>query len=607
LTQTITPLGFSNTVVFNHQGLPASITDQAGNPTSLYYDAKGRLTNRTDRVATTLYEYDANDNQTSVAESGCTNTWTYDAYNRVSSYQDSNGNLIQYRYDASGNLTNLIYPGGRNVYYAFDSNNHLTNVTDWAGRVTRINYDLDGRLKTITRPNDTYRTVAYDAAGEATNMLEQNAEGFPIALFSYNWTNTGNMAWEFAAPLPHTNTLPTRTMTYDADNRLATADNNPISVDANGNLLSGPLTNDTFATYAFDARNRLWNVGGVTNAYDALDNRIGQTYGTNSTAFVVNPNSKLPQVLMRTKNGVTTYYIYGPGLLYQVTEAATATNLLTYHYDYRGSTIALTDANGNVTDRMEYSLYATMTYHVGTNDTPFLFNGRYGVESDPNGLLYMRARYYNSFLCRFINADPSGFSGGLNFYAYANGNPVSYLDPLGLGAVGENNTSSWITAGLQGTANDIAYGFRADANTTINTLNQAGNAILSTIGAAGQVQQTVLGSLGINANDPSQMLPLAAVGGEISALEGLGGLAGAAEGEGTLAGAIRNVNPTGGDVNCVNCSIATEYTLRGAPASALPTTGPLPISLITKEFGGSFTPVSGPMEIGRGQARMALR
>ena len=28
-----------------------------------------------------------------------------------------------------------------------------------------------------------------------------------------------------------------------------------------------------------------------------------------------------------------------------------------------------------------------MTYRVGTSDTPFLFNGRYGVQTDPNGLL----------------------------------------------------------------------------------------------------------------------------------------------------------------------------------------------------------------------------
>ena len=41
----------------------------------------------------------------------------------------------------------------------------------------------------------------------------------------------------------------------------------------------------------------LLNAGGVTNAYDAMNNRVGQTYGTNKTIFVVNPSAKLPQVL----------------------------------------------------------------------------------------------------------------------------------------------------------------------------------------------------------------------------------------------------------------------------------------------------------------------
>jgi uncharacterized protein RhaS with RHS repeats len=53
--------------------------------------------------------------------------------------------------------------------------------------------------------------------------------------------------------------------------------------------------------------------------------------------------------------------------------------------------------------------------------------------TDPNGLLYMRARYYNPYVCRFISADPVGFSGGLNWYAYADGNPIGETDPFGLG------------------------------------------------------------------------------------------------------------------------------------------------------------------------------
>ena len=66
----------------------------------------------------------------------------------------------------------------------------------------------------------------------------------------------------------------------------------------------------------------------------------------------------------------------------------------------------------------------------------FGYNGRDGVITDANGLLYMRARYYSPELRRFINADivPGEISNAitLNRYAYANGNPVSNIDPFGL-------------------------------------------------------------------------------------------------------------------------------------------------------------------------------
>ena len=293
--------------------------------------------------------------------------------------------------------------------------------------------------------------------------MEKTAGNQPIEVLVHNWNAAAEMQWEFAAPLPHAVTVPTRNMTYNADNQLATVDGNTVTLSLDGNLTSGPLTNDTFAAYTYDARNRLLNVGGVTNVYDVMNNRIGQTQGTNTSVYVVNPNARLSQVLMRIKNGVTNYYIYGAGLLYQVTETAASTNTLTYHYDYRGSTVALTDDGGNITDRIEYSLYATMIYRGGTNDTPFLFNGQYGVQTDRNGLLYMRARYYSPYLCRFLNSDPIGFSGGLNFYSYAAGNPVSLIDPFGLFGWGQFFTGiaelAGGTAGIAGAATgEVASG-----------------------------------------------------------------------------------------------------------------------------------------------------
>ena len=62
-------------------------------------------------------------------------------------------------------------------------------------------------------------------------------------------------------------------------------------------------------------------------------------------------------------------------------------------------------------------------------------NGSDGVVTDGNVLIYMRARYYSSQMRRFVNADivAGSISNAitLNRFAYANGNPVSFVDPFG--------------------------------------------------------------------------------------------------------------------------------------------------------------------------------
>lgn len=58
------------------------------------------------------------------------------------------------------------------------------------------------------------------------------------------------------------------------------------------------------------------------------------------------------------------------------------------------------------------------------------------MATDENGLYYMRARYYNSEIKRFVNQDvltgTISDSPTMNRYAYVNGNPISLADPFGL-------------------------------------------------------------------------------------------------------------------------------------------------------------------------------
>ncbi len=52
--------------------------------------------------------------------------------------------------------------------------------------------------------------------------------------------------------------------------------------------------------------------------------------------------------------------------------------------------------------------------------------------TEPNGFYYMRARYYDPKVGRFISEDPIGFDGGdVNLMAYVNNNPVMGMDPDG--------------------------------------------------------------------------------------------------------------------------------------------------------------------------------
>lgn len=97
--------------------------------------------------------------------------------------------------------------------------------------------------------------------------------------------------------------------------------------------------------------------------------------------------------------------------------------------DALGSVIAQADDSATIQTRYDYSPYGE-TQITGTDDgNPVQYTAR---ENDATGLLYYRARYYDPQLKRFISEDPIGLNGGINVYAYVEGNPIVGKDPYGL-------------------------------------------------------------------------------------------------------------------------------------------------------------------------------
>ena len=218
---------------------------------------------------------------------------------------------------------------------------------------------------------------------------------------------------------------------YDESNALVEQSGHEIEYDEEGNMRYVYVDGEKLE-FTYDSHNRLIRAGETEYIYNAEDVRIKKTNSESTTEYIYDTNARLSRLLVKVTDGVVTKYVYGLGLIGQETNDSYST----YHFDYRGSTVAVTDSDGTVTDTFAYDTYGKITSSTGETDVIFRYNGRDGVITEVNGLYYMRTRYYSPVIKRFINADiiSGDISNAitLNRFAYANGNPVSFVDPFGL-------------------------------------------------------------------------------------------------------------------------------------------------------------------------------
>jgi len=459
-------LGNTTTYQYDANGNRTQVADAKGQVTTYTYDTLNRLTQMVNPSFTVTYTYDAVGNRLTMTDPTGTTEYAYDALNRPTVITDTTGLALHYTYDAVGNRATLTYPDCQVITYTYDAMSRLIGATepfDPAHQVT-YTYDTAGQLSQVAYPNGVAGTHAYDALGRLTAITYTHAISGTLDFFQYTLDAVGHRTQAvdtngttsytydnldrltgviypdgeqvtYAYDAAGNRTAMTSTVsgaiayTYDTANRLLSAGSTTATWDVNGNMLTKGST-----TYTYDAANRLTQVvSGTTTVqytYTGDGKRVQRTQGGSTTQYLWDTNSPLAVVLVEVTDGVTTTYLCGADLLAQYDAAGNPTYLLT---DGQGNVRLLVDGNGNVVGSNDYDVFGAVRATSGSASTTYRNAGH--AADDAVGLVYMRARWYDPTLGRFLTPDPR-LPGAWNVqdwnrYVYERNNPMTYIDADG--------------------------------------------------------------------------------------------------------------------------------------------------------------------------------
>ncbi len=388
---------------------------------------------------------------------------------------------IGYAYDGYGHLSTQTYPTGLVVDYAPNPLGQPTRAGTYA---TDAQYYPNGALKQFTYGNGIVHTMTqnarqlpqrvsttgkamdyeygYDPNGNVAHVLD-HVTGTPTA--RHRWMTYDNLdrltsvasavfggsdhthrftydaldnieSWKHAGAKDYADYI------YDAQNRLTLIRNAAgaavvaIDYDEKGNL-----RNKNGQGYVFDFGNRLRSATGrETYRYDGLGRRV-QTTATNGKNTLWQ-YTQSGQMLFSSDWGEpaspaqqTHESVYLAGSVVAIIDHAWPSNAVMatkyQHTDALGSPVAVTNASGQVIERMEYEPWGTIIgkpNHNGIGYTGHVMDGA-------TGLTYMQQRYYDQSVGRFLSVDPvttdSGTGANFNRYKYAANNPYRFIDPDG--------------------------------------------------------------------------------------------------------------------------------------------------------------------------------
>jgi RHS repeat-associated protein len=450
---------------YDAAGARIAATDGRGTSTT-EYDARGRVLRSVDADGGQIeYTYDASGNLLARISPSQSLVYAYDARNRlievVRTVDGEAPMTTRYEYDANGNRSAMLGGDGIRTEYSYDRRHRLRQLVKKAAAgavILAMNYTVDASgMRTAVEEADTQgavRAVAYtyDAVKRLTRETIDHRDDARDRDTSWSYDRVGN---RLVQTLAADGTTETTAYAYDTNDRLlsetrtggTTSGTTTYAYDANGNTREKSAPGEV-TTYAYDDANRLVEAvtpqGRTAYVYSADGLRVRQIHtpagGTPTTTWYVQDTAYAYAQVIEQYNSQGTgpkslaaTFTFADDLVAQTRYDTGSPVTRFVHADGFGSTRWLTDANGMITDSIDYDAFGLEIEREGSTAVEHLYRGE---RFDANVAAYdLRARLYTPGNGRFLTQDSfAGFSmdpQSLHKYGFNHNDPVNRVDPSG--------------------------------------------------------------------------------------------------------------------------------------------------------------------------------
>jgi RHS repeat-associated protein len=451
------------------------------------YDSLGQLKTLASSEGTIHYEYSYADDGLPIAVKdlikGTSTLKRYDSSRRLIQETLGSGLSIEYEYDRLGRPVKVVYPDRSSVEYGYvgillkevaREGKHSYRHTYAAynllglpssmeliqkGGAVRIDCGLSGKIEAITHPawREQLAKGNYDAQGNLLKIAIKDRAGTQEIHYCYDALRQINAE---TGVISHRYTLDSHYNRVAKDG--ASEKVNPLNqvthtaewdylYDDNGNLVQ-KRNKESKVAYTYDALDRLVALESskerVCYTYDELNRRLTRTvYHKAKKEWVA---GKTIRYLYQGQNevgavdwegNVFQMRVLGVGKGAEIGSAvACELNGKVYApiHDHNGNVAALIDSEGNAAETYRYTAYGEeiifneqgRIIDRSALGNPWRFSSKRIDEE--SGWIFFGRRHYDPKLGRWTTADPLGYEGGPNLYAYVLNAPLTHIDLYGL-------------------------------------------------------------------------------------------------------------------------------------------------------------------------------